>query len=206
MEADRRLAGAGAALHDECTFRLGRDQPVLVRLDGGDDVAHPHVAAALELLEQEVGDARALDRAAVERFVGDVGEVSALGAEAAPLLHAVRRLGRRGVERPRRGRLPVDDERLVLVVVHPAAADVERPRRPVERQSAEDEPALGVLERPHPALRPRLHVEGGPFRGHRVLGARDGRPHPVELLVRVVDVGLLGCELWVRHGPPTVPT
>ena len=35
----------------------------------------------------------------------------------------------------------------MLVVVHPAAADVERPQRPVERQPAEAEPALGVLER-----------------------------------------------------------
>ena len=92
VETDRRLAGAGTALHDERTLWLGRDQPVLVRLDRGDDVAHPHVAAALELLEQEVGDARALERAAVERLVGDVGEAPALGAEAAPLLDAVRRL------------------------------------------------------------------------------------------------------------------
>jgi hypothetical protein len=90
MEADGRLPGARPALHDERAFGLGRDQPVLVGLDRGDDVAHPYVATALELLEQEVGDACALDRAAVERLVGDVGEAPALGAEAASLLDAVR--------------------------------------------------------------------------------------------------------------------
>ena len=90
MQADGRLAGTRAALHDERALGLGRDQPVLVGLDGGDDVAHPHVAPAIELLEQEVGDARALDRAAVERLVGDVREPASLGAEAAPLLDAVR--------------------------------------------------------------------------------------------------------------------
>ena len=114
VQADRRLAGARPALHDERALGLGRDQPVLVGLDRGDDVAHAHVAAAFELLEQEVRDARALDRAPVERLVGDVGETPALGAEAASLLDAVRRLRRRRVERPRRGRLPVHDERLVL--------------------------------------------------------------------------------------------
>ena len=200
VQPDGRLAGAGTALHDERAFGLGRDQPVLVRLDRGDDVAHPHVAAAVELLEQEVGDARALDRAAVQRLVGDVGQAPALGAEAAPLADAVRLLRRRRVEGPRGGRLPVDDQRLVLVVVHPAAADVERPRRPVDREPPEDEPALGVLEGAHAPLRPRLHVQRGPLGGHRLLGTRDRRPHALELVVGVVDVGLLGCELGVRHG------
>src|SRR5438067_1827506 len=85
----------------------------------------------------------ALDRGAVERLVGDVEQPALLGAIAAAHGDALRLLRRRGVERPRRGRLPVDDERVVLVVVDPAAADVERPRRPVERQPAEDEPPLG---------------------------------------------------------------
>jgi hypothetical protein len=51
VQPDRGLAGAGPALHDERALWLGCDQPVLVRLDRGDDVAHSHVAAALELLE-----------------------------------------------------------------------------------------------------------------------------------------------------------
>ena len=94
----------------------------------------------------------------------------------------------------------------MFVVVYPAATDVERPRRPVERQPAEDETALGILERPHPPLRPSLHVERCPLRRHRLLRASDRRAHPVELVVGVVDVGLLGFQFRVRHGPPTVPT
>src|SRR4029077_16051255 len=92
MEPDGRLPGARPAPHDERALGLGRDQPVLIGLDGGDDVAHPYVATALELLEQEVGDACALARAAVERLVGDVGEAPAIGAEATSLLDAVRLL------------------------------------------------------------------------------------------------------------------
>ena len=115
METDRRLAGARAALDDERAVGLGGDEAVLVGLDRRDDVAHPRVAAAVELLEEEVGDGGALDRAAVERLVGDVEELPPLRAEAAPLRDAVRILRRRGVERPRRRRLPVDDERLLLV-------------------------------------------------------------------------------------------
>ncbi len=74
VQPDRRLPGARAALHDERALGLGRDQPVLVGLDRRDDVAHAPLAAALELFEQEVRDARALDRGAVERLVGDVGD------------------------------------------------------------------------------------------------------------------------------------
>src|SRR5579884_1167361 len=104
------------------------------------------------------------------------------------------------------GRLPVDDERLVLVVVHPAAADVERPRRAVEREASEDEPPLGILEGAHPPFGPCLHRERGILGRHRVLGARQRRPHAIELLVGAVDVGLLGTKLGVGHGRPKVPT
>ena len=192
METDRRLAGARAALDDERAVGLGGDEAVLVGLDRRDDVAHPRVAAAVELLEEEVGDSGALDRAAVERLVGDVEELASLRAEAAALRDAVRILRRRGVERPRGRRLPVDDERLLLGVRDPAAADIQRPRIRIEAQPAEDETALGVLERLHAALRPRLHVERRPLGRHRLLRALDGRTHPVELVVRGVDVVLLG--------------
>ena len=90
MQADGGLAGARAALDDERALGLGGDQPVLVGLDRRDDVAHPALAAAVELLEQEVGDGGALDGGAVERLVGDVGEPPALGAVAAALRDALR--------------------------------------------------------------------------------------------------------------------
>ena len=99
MEADRRLAGAGTALDHERPVRLAGDQPVLVGLDRRDDVAHVGVAAAVELLEEEVADAGAVERRAVERLVGDVEQLAALRAEAAAQRDALRILRGGGVER-----------------------------------------------------------------------------------------------------------
>jgi len=83
--------------------------------------------------------------------------------------------------------------------VHPAAADVERPQRPVEVEPAEAEPALGVLEGHKPPSRPG--VEDG---GFDLADARPARPlelcpHLLEAGVRVVDVGLLGCQFLVHE-------
>ena len=161
-------------------------------------------AAALELLEEEVRDRCAFDRGAVERLVRDVDDAPAVGAVAAPLRDALRILRRRRVERPCRRRLPVDDEHLLPLVVHPAPADVERPQRRVEREPAEAQPALGVLEGADTPLRPRLHRDRRELGRHRVAGALERRAHPVEALVRVVDVGLLVLELGVRHGDLTL--
>ena len=199
VEADGGLAGAGAALDDERALGLGGDQPVLVGLDRRHDVAHPAFAAAVELLEQEVGDGGAVDGGAVERLVRDVRQPPALGAVAAPLRDALRVGRRRRVERPGRGRLPVDDERLAVVVVHPAAADVQRPGRRVERQAAEAEPALGVLERARAPLRPGLHRHRRELGRHHVAGAPERRAHLLEAHVSVVDVGLLRLELGMSH-------
>ena len=74
----------GPALDDEHALGLARDQAVLVGLDRRDDVAHVLVAAALELLEQDVGDAvDDVAGRAVERLVVEVEQRAALGAEAA---------------------------------------------------------------------------------------------------------------------------
>ena len=137
VQADRGLAGAGAALDHERPLGRAGDQAVLVGLDRRDDVAHVRVAAALELLEQEVAHAGAVERRAVERLVGDVEQPAALSPEAPAQRHALRILRRRRVERSRGGRLPVDDDLLALVVVHPAAADVERALDGLEVEAAE---------------------------------------------------------------------
>ena len=117
MQADRGLPRTGAALHDERAVRLRRDQPVLIRLDRRDDVAHPSLTPAVELLEQEVRHRRTLDRGAVERLVGDVDDPPPVRAVSPPLRHALRIGGRRRIERTRGRRLPVDDERLRLLVL-----------------------------------------------------------------------------------------
>ncbi len=199
MEADRGLAGARPALDDEETLGLARDQAVLVGLDRRDDVAHVLVAAALELFEQDVGDAvDDLARGAVQRLVVELEQLPSVDAEA-PAQRDAQRLGhRRGVERPRRRRLPVDDERCV-VLVHPAATDVERRVEAVEVEPAEAEAAVRVLERVEPAPRPRL--EPGRLvlgRVDRLADALELSLHPLDAVVGVVDVRLLGGQIRVR--------
>ena len=204
VKPDGCLPGPWPSLHDERAAGIGGDQPVLVRLDRRHDVAHPPLAAALELLEQEVRYGCAFDDRAVERLVGDVDDAPPVRAVAAPLRDALR-IGRRGsVERSRRRRLPVHDEHLVLVIVHPPAPDIQRPKRCIEGQTPEAKPAVGVLECPEPPLCPRLHRDRGELGRHRIARALERRAHPVERLVGVVDVGLFLLQLGMRHGPLTV--
>src|SRR5205085_10502000 len=98
VETDGRLPRARSALHYEDTLRLARDQRVLVCLDGRDDVAHVLVAAALELLEEDVRDAvHDVSGRSVERLVVEVEERSPLDAEAPPESDALRLGDGRGV-------------------------------------------------------------------------------------------------------------
>ena len=180
---------------------LAGDEAVLIGLDRGDDVAHPAFARMVELLQEEVLDARdrVLERA-VERFVAQVEEPTALRAEAAAERDAVRVVGRRRVERPRSRSLPVDDERLRIVVVHPAPPHVDGGVVAVDVDAAEAETAFRVGQRLQSADAPaldRLRCDLG-RRGRR--RALDRRPRALERGVGVVDVGLLGRELGVRHG------
>ena len=67
------------------------------------------------------------------------------------------RLCRRGrVERPRGGGLPVDDEDVLGVVMHPPTADVERLARGIDVDPAEAESALRVVKRPQATRCPGL--------------------------------------------------
>ena len=200
MQPDRGLARSRPALDDEGRFRVAGDQVVLVGLDRRDDVPHSLVADAVELLEQEVVDrgGRVRERA-VEGLVADAGQRAAACAEAPPQGDAVRLGRRRRVERPRRGRLPVDDQRALVVVVHPAAADVDRVRGLLGVDPPEAEPALGVLEGAKTRGRPVLDRLRG------LLGRRCARrlqqrlAHAVERRVGLVDVRLLGRQIRVRH-------
>ena len=150
MEGDDRLAGAGAALHDEHPGLRGPDDLVLLRLDGGDDVAQRAGAPALECRQQRrvAAQRRApvvlggrgilrilgIDEAlvvadaevpATEQLVLDAQHGAALDGEvAAP--HQPHRLATGGpVERLGNGCPPVDDDRLGLRVGDGEAADVE---------------------------------------------------------------------------------
>ena len=204
MEADGRLPGARASLDDERRLGLARDEAVLVGLDRRDDVAHARVACALELLQQEVVEgARRVGEGAVERLVADAGERPAPEAEATAEGDAVR-LGRcRGVEGARGRRLPVDDQHAV-VVVHPAAADIEGVLHGVDVDAAEAEDLLGRLVRGEPTVHPgldpsRCDVEAVFADTGGVDRAQERLAHALEALVRVVEVGLLGGDVRVRH-------
>jgi len=199
MQAHGGLAGARAALDHERHVGVVGDQPVLVGLDRRDDVAHVPAARSLELLEQEVADGGAVEHRSIERLVCDVEQTAPVGAEAAAQRDAVRVVGRRGVEGPRRRCLPVDDDLLLLLVVHPAAPDVERPRHLLEVEPAEAEPALRILVRPQPPGGPGVHRGLRDFAVHRVACARDRPAHPLEVVVRPVDVRLLLLQVRVAH-------
>ncbi len=124
VQADGGLAGAGRALHAEGAGDVGADDLVLLRLDGGHDVAHRADARLLDLGGQQGGGGVALGR------IGEVlvlvrGQLAAGVAEAAAALD-VHRGGAAGpVERLGDRRAPVDHHRVAVGVVHVAAPDVE---------------------------------------------------------------------------------
>ena len=172
---------------------------VLVGLDRRDDVAHPLVAGPVELLEQEVVYEARVGERAVERLVADPEEPPALSPEAPPKRDAVWLPRRCGVEGPRGRGLPVDDERAAIVVVHPAAADVGALGRPLAIDPAEAEPALGVLEGAQAAAGPALDRLRRDLRRTGFGGLQEDLAHAVEAVVGLVDVGLLGGQLRMRH-------
>ena len=112
---------------------------VLVGLDRRDDVAHVRCRGCGRAPRAGSRHAGDVERRAVERLVGDVEQPAALRPEAAAQRHALRILRRRRVERSCGGRLPVDDHLLAFVVVHPAAADVERALDGLEVETAEQQ-------------------------------------------------------------------
>ena len=111
----------------------------------------------------------------------------------------MRVLRRRRIERARGRSLPVDDELMLLFVVHPTAADVQRPLQCLDVESTEAEAALRVLERPQPSRGPCLHRDLSDLTVDAVRSVRDRGAHPLQMLVRVVDVGLFRRQLRMAH-------
>ena len=197
MQPHGGLAGARPALHHQRRLGLSRDEPILVCLDRRDDVPHVRLAAALELVEQEV-PARDRPRP-VQRLVAQIEQATAVAAKPAAKRDVVGLGGSRDVERPGGGRLPVDDEHVARVVVDPAPANVERPWRRLQVEASEAEASLGILERPESSHGPGLERERGDLAVGRVGRALDKAAHAVETLVGVVDVRLLGWKVGMRH-------
>ena len=198
----------------------GPDRLVLVALDGGDDVAHLPAAAA-----GQGGDQGAV--AEHDDVVGRLGhhqvvlgadDGGALAAQHPAAQHA-HRVDRGGaVEGGGRGRAPVDDERLVVVVAHPEPADVAHLALVggrllvAEVEPAEDQalvllvdhraaPGGGVdegvaLEEPGHLLVADVTGAGGAAARHPVgLDVGGATAGLLELGVDPVDVGLLERQL-----------
>ncbi len=154
----------------------------------------------LELLQEEVvhGDDRVGD-GTVQCLVADVEELPALCAEAAAERDPVWLGGRRRVERPGGRRLPVDDDWLPTLVVHPAAADVRRVGDRLEIDPSEAQALLRVLERLQATCVPRVERLAGDLVDHGVTRVQERLAHAVEAVVRVVEIRLLGGDVGVRH-------
>ena len=126
VQSDRRLAGAGATLDDKHLVDRGPDHEVLLGLDRRHDLAHRPGALGTDLGEHRVGDA-----------AGDIGSVgivevlvevrrdlSVLQREP-PAQADPERVGTgRPVERGGDRRSPVDDNRVVVVVLDVPAAEI----------------------------------------------------------------------------------
>jgi hypothetical protein len=205
------LAGSRAARHDRHAGRGGADRVVLLPLDGRDDVPHAVAGGLGEAGQQRpVADHPHLGRSRlrVEQVVGDAGDPFP-GRLDHPAPDDPLRVGRGGpVERRRRRRAPVDDQRFRVL-----AADAE-PAHVVggaggQVEAAEDQ-ALTLPVQRLPAPR---GVED-----HRVAldegleGAGAGDPVPLllrpgrvgtqlgEAGVDAVDVLLLDRDLLLQNG------
>ncbi len=148
VKRDGRLAGPRASLDHERPRQRSADRRILLRLDGGDDVAHPVRSACRKRREQ--GPFARQFRAIVEG--GDVQDVVLKGDDLPPLGREVtaayyaRRFGRGcGVERACRGGPPVREEGGVVGVGEPYSPDVQ-PRTVREVEPAEAQAVLNGVE------------------------------------------------------------
>ena len=122
VQGDHRLAGAGAAGHDQHLIKRGADQVMLGRLNGGDNVAQLARAGPEQLGQQVPVDQFGQF---AEEDLGEVGDRVALAGVRA-LAGQAERVGVAGlVERRRGGGLPVDHEWAVWTADE-LVADVQR--------------------------------------------------------------------------------
>ena len=148
MQRDGGLAGAGTALDHEGAGDGGADDPVLLGLDGADDVRHPAGPLGVQGGQQR---ALALERIVVGEHVGvedvilDGLDLAALQDQVAAAAHALP-VERRGlVEVPGLGRAPVHHEPLQVLGGQADAADV-LGLPGVQVKAAEHQPVVDGVE------------------------------------------------------------
>ena len=130
MQRHDGLAGAGAALDHQHAGQRRPDDLVLLALDGGDDVAHAPGAGRLERGDEravalEAGALAQVEGVLAEQLVLDAEQLAAAGGEVAAAGQAHGLAAGGPVERLGHRRPPVDDHRLLVLVRHRQAADVE---------------------------------------------------------------------------------
>ena len=127
VQGDGGLAGAGTALDHEGAGDGGADDPVLLGLDGADDVRHPAGALGVQGSQQRTF---ALQRVVVGQQVGvehvvlDRLDLAALQDQVAAAAHALPVEGRGLVEVAGFGRPPVHHQPLQVLGGEADAADV----------------------------------------------------------------------------------
>jgi RNA polymerase sigma-B factor len=205
VQRHRRLPGAGPALHDQHPGRLRPDDPVLLALDGGDDVAHPPGTGRGHRRQQRglageprarAGPLRLGHLGQVERLVVDRDDLPQPGSQVPAPPHPLGVRGGGGVERPGGGCPPVHQQGLVLVVLveQADAADV-ADLAVVGVEPAEGQPVLGGTQTGEPVGE---HLRGGVALGDGLRGAdgllaqRVGQP--------ACGVATAVLELFVEHG------
>ncbi len=126
VERHGRLAGARAALDDQDLVDVGSDHDVLLALDRRDDLAHLAGPFCADLGQNGVGDPRRRTAGIgiVEVFVEVRHDLAVVERETTPELQAQRVDARRPVERRRDRRPPVDDDRIVPIVLDVATPHV----------------------------------------------------------------------------------
>jgi hypothetical protein len=203
VQADRGLAGPGCALHADRAFQVGPHQLVLVRLDGGDDVAHRSDPRALDLVDQDpAGGAEFL--APVQVLVLEAGQHPARVPEPPPHRDPLRVGGAGPVEGAGDRRPPVDHHRLagsVGDVPPPDVVDLPGPE-PELTEEQRDVGVIGQLGHP-PGQRLAQRLGADPVPGHPLAGGEQRLrplPHPAQRRPSRRQMLPLPCQLPVDHG------
>ena len=122
VQADCGLAGAGAALDDECRQRLLGDRLVLLRGDRGDDLPHLADSPPGDVLVDRLGEV--VLATAGEVLVDEPEQPVILDIQTSSQRDSTRVPGRRRIERLGGRRSPVDREQAVAAVDDHVPSDV----------------------------------------------------------------------------------
>ena len=126
VEGDGRLARPRPALHDEHLVDRGADDEVLLGLDRRHDLPHRAGALGADLRQHRVGDAAGdVGGVGIVEVLVEVRRQLAIVEREAPAQVDAERVGRRRAVEGGGDRCPpVDDDRVVVVVLDVAATDV----------------------------------------------------------------------------------